>query len=294
LAGLDVESVQGDVREADAVRRACQGVERVIHSAGLVHIGWSGLETAKEINVAGSKNVAEAALAAGARMVHVSSVDALGLGTPESPADEETPHRPPVPCPYVVTKRGGEEAVLAVVARGLDAVIVNPGFMLGPWDWKPSSGRMLLQVARHWALLTPKGVNNFCDVRDVADGTIAAGQRGQTGRRYILGGESMTYLKAWMLFAEVTGARKPLGEFPGPLAMTIAGRLGDLYGKLTGREPDVNSALLSMARLPKYYTNARAIAELGYRPRSVREAVEAAWIWFCENGYVKGRKAAPV
>jgi dihydroflavonol-4-reductase len=291
LAGLQIETAIGDVRDLDSLRRAAVGVHTVIHSAAVVHIGWTGIDEARAINVAGSRNVAEAALAANARLVHVSSVDALGLGTPGQPADEETPHTPVVPCPYVLTKRSGEEAVLEVAARGLWAVIVNPGFMLGPWDWKPSSGRMLLQVARRWTPLAPKGVNNFCDARDVAAGVLAAAERGQSGRRYILGGESLTYLEAWRIFAAVAGARAPLGEPPGPLIMAAAGKLGDLWTKLTGREPDVNSASVAMARLPKYLSSVRAETELGYRPRSVREAAETAWAWFCEYGYAKARKA---
>ena len=74
------------------------------------------------------------------------------------------------------------------VASGLDAVIVNPAYMIGPWDWKPSSGRMLLEVARNRGLVAPLGTNNYCDVRDVAEGILTAADRGATGRRYISGG----------------------------------------------------------------------------------------------------------
>jgi dihydroflavonol-4-reductase len=166
----------------------------------------------------------------------------------------------------------------------LQATIVNPGFMLGPWDWKPSSGRMLLHVARHWAIAAPLGGNNYCDVRDVAAGIYAAAERGGIGRRYILGGESFNYLEAWRIFAEVTGARRPL--FPlGPLIRRLAGWSGDLVTRLTGREPDVNSAATAAAALPRNFSSARAEAELGYHPRPLREAATAAWLWFREHGY---------
>jgi dihydroflavonol-4-reductase len=160
--------------------------------------------------------------------------------------------------------------------------------MLGPWDWKPSSGKMLLQVAGGWALVAPRGHNNFCDVRDVARGVLLARDRGQTGRRYILGGESLSYLDAWRLFAEVAGARGPLGQAKRrPLAMLAAGRLGDLRTKLTGREPAINSAAVAMSRLSKCCTHARAETELGYHPGPARAAAEAAWEWFRQYGYVK-------
>lgn len=284
LEGLGVEVVCGDICDREAVQRACRGVKAVLHSAALVHIGWSGLKRQQQVNIEGTRVVAEAALRAGARLVYVSSVDALGLGSLSQPADEETPHEPPVPCPYVLTKRAAEAVVLELVDQGLDAVIVNPGFMLGPWDWKPSSGRMLLQIARGWAFVAPRGVNNFCDARDVAEGILAAVERGVSGRRYILGGKSLSYMEAWGVLASVTGVRRPMIP-AGPIMMIVAGMYGDLRRRLLGREPDVNSASIAMSRLPKYYTNARAEKELGYRARDFRESAQDAWNWFREYGY---------
>jgi len=289
LADLPVEIELGDVRDAASVRRAMHGVDRVIHSAAYVHIGWSGLDTAQAINVEGTRNVAQAARAAGVRMVHISSVDALGLRQGPEPDDEETPPEGGVLCPYVVTKRRAERVVLDEVEAGLDATIVNPAFMLGPWDWKPSSGRMLLHVAKGWALLAPLGSNNYCDVRDVAAGVLAAAERGQRGRRYILGGERWTYFQAWRIMAEVTGARRP--RLPaGPMMRVIGGGLGDLWTRVAGREPDVNSAATRISAQRRNFTSRRAEAELGYRSRSLREAAESAWQWFQEQGYDRARR----
>ena len=291
LEGLDIETVRGDVRDAESLRSAMQGVDLVIHTAAHVHIGWTGMGLQQAINVGGTRNVAAAARAASARMVHVSSVDALGLGTRQLPADEETPPEGSVPCTYIVTKRAAEVTLLDEVARGLHAVIVNPCYMLGPWDWRPSSGRMLLEVSKGWALLAPPGGNNFCDVRDVAAGILLAAERGSPGRRYILGGDALSYFEAWTMMAEVTGSRKPL-RTARRLPLAVAGKAGDLWAKLTGREGDVNSAATAMSQLPHYFSSARAEAELGYRPRPAREAAEAAWKWFVEYGYASVRTKA--
>lgn len=288
LEGLDVELAPGDVRDAESVRSAIQGAELVIHTAAQVHIGWTGMELQQAVNVEGTRNVAEAARQAGARIVHVSSVDALGLGSREQPAHEDTPPEGSIPCPYVVTKRAAETVVLEQVAHGLDAVIVNPCYMLGPWDWKPSSGRMLLEVAKGRALLAPPGGNNFCDVRDVVEGMLMAAERGQAGRRYILGGDALSYFEAWTMFAEVTASRKPLRIARRPM-LALAGRAGDLWTKISGREGDVNSAATAMSQLPHYFSSKRAITELGYNPRPAREAAEAAWKWFVDHGYAKQR-----
>ncbi|HEV3025748.1 MAG TPA: NAD-dependent epimerase/dehydratase family protein [Pirellulales bacterium] len=279
LAALEVETAHGDVRDARCMRRACQDVSRVVHAAAVVHIGWSGWEQQRAVNVEGTRNVAVAAREAGARLVHVSSVDALGYGTRAKPADEEAPVNGHVACPYVVTKRAAEQVVLEQVELGLDAVIVNPVFMLGPWDWKPSSGRMLLAVARGKGLLAPPGGNDFCDVRDVAVGILAAAERGEPGRRYILGGEPLSYLEAWRMFASVSGARPPLAVV-GRRLLRAAGVAGSLWGRIRRREPDVNSAATAMSMLEHHFQSARAVAELGYSPRPAREAAEAAWDWF--------------
>ncbi|MGD9722486.1 MAG: NAD-dependent epimerase/dehydratase family protein [Pirellulales bacterium] len=284
LADLDVEVVRGDVRDQQTVMQAMRGVAAVIHAAAYVHIGWHGMDVAQAINVEGTRHVAEAACAGGARMVHVSSVDALGNRPRRQAADEETPPNGGVLCPYVLTKRGAEQAVLDNVARGLQATIVNPGYMIGPFDWKPSSGRMLLHVAKGWGLFAPLGANSYCDVRDVAGGILAALERGQAGRRYILGGEVLSYFQAWRVFAEVTGGTPPI--VPAGLLMRMgAGYVGDLWGAVTGREPDVNSASTALSAQWRNYSCARAERELGYSSRPLRAAAIDAWSWFRAHGY---------
>ncbi len=284
LADLDIEVVHGDLREPDAIRRACQGVEGVIHSAAFIQIGWTGLEISRAINVEGSRAVALAAREAGAKLVHVSTVDTLSPGSPDSSANEDSVGEK-TPCAYVVSKREAEQAVLDEVDRGLDAVIVHPGFMLGPWDWKPSSGRMLIEVARRFTPAAPVGGMSVCDVRDVAAGILAALENGASGRRYILAGYNMTYFDCWKLFAEVAGGRGPLFRM-GPLFRNLCGWSGDLAAKLTGNEGSVNSAAIKMSSLFHYYNSGRAQSELGYQSRHPEESVHEAWRWFSDYGYV--------
>lgn len=284
LEGLNVEPVFGDVCQAESVRQACRGVRAVVHAAGYVHIGRSKLDQHRAVNVEGTRNVARAASEWGARMVHVSSSDAAGVGSLQKPADEETPLAEHGGCTYTITKREAEQVVQEEISRGLDAVIVNPGFMLGPWDWKPSSGRMLLEVARGRAWVAPQGHFSVCDVRDVAAGILSAIERGQCGRRYLLTGKTLSYFEAFCLFAEVSGGRRPLGS-PGRVLSTLGGWIGDLGTLLTGRESDVNSAAIRVARLPKSYSCRRAEEELGYTTRPVEQSARDAWAWFREHGY---------
>jgi dihydroflavonol-4-reductase len=290
LAGLDVEYVQGDVRQADVVRQACQGVDGVIHCAAHVHIGWTQIELHREINVEGTRSVARSAREGGARMVYVSSINALGLGRLESPADEESPLPGIVRCPYVVSKQQAEEVVLEECGRGLHGVIVNPSLMFGPWDWKPSSGQMMLEVVRG-APLAPRGAANFCDVRDVAAGCIAALQKGKVGRRYVLGAHNETYFDLWQRMARVAGVAGPKFRM-GPIVRICGSMGGDLWACLTGREGVVNSAMVRLSAQEHCFSSARAQAELGYTIRPLDESLEDAWNWFIEHGYAQRRRAA--
>jgi len=162
---------------------------------------------------------------------------------------------------------------------------VNPAFMLGPWDWKPSSGRMLVEVAAGRGWLAPRGTVSLCDVRDVAAAIVTALQQGRIGQRYALAGTSMTYLDAWRMFADLTGARRPLCN-AGPIALRVSGWAGDLWGAASGSEPAVNSRAIELAKVPKYYSSQRAQMELNYTCRDVRETIHDAWMWFRAQKYL--------
>ena len=220
---------------------------------------------------------------AGTKLVYVSSIDALGIGDRENPADEESSEGT-IPAPYVLTKRQAEAVVLEHVERGLFAPIVNPAFMFGPWDWKPSSGKLLLAAATKFTPVVPSGGNNFCDVRDVVEGILTAAQRGQSGRRYLLGGHNLTYLEVWNEIAGLTGGRRPWARM-NPAIQFVVGHAADLWGRMTGSEPDVNSAALASASLPHCYTSARAEKELNYRYRPLHQTIAEAWTLVPKHGY---------
>ncbi len=284
LAGLPVERFGGDVRDASAVAAACSGVDTVIHAAGHVHIGWAQADAHEQINIEGTRNVAAAARAAGAKLVHISAINALGLGKLEQPADEDSALPGIVNCHYVRTKREAERIVLAEVERGLWATIVNPGFILGPWDWKPSSGKLFLAVAR-FSPFAPVGAITVGDARDIAAGAIAAASRGQCGRRYVLGGHNLSYWNAWQQMAKVAGRRGPMVPM-GPIFRAVAFPVLAVRRLIVSEEGEANSAALAMSRQQHCFTSRRAQSELGYQSRPLDETLHDTWSWFREHGYV--------
>lgn len=284
LENLDIEVSLGDIRDAEAVRRAVHGVDCIIHSAAWVGIGWSQLAEARAINVEGTRNICQAAVEGATRLIHVSTVDTLAPGTKQQPSDETTAGEK-VPCTYVVTKREAEKIAEEAFAQGLPGAIVHPGFMMGPWDWKPSSGRMVLEVTRCFRPVTPIGGCSLTDARDVASAILSARQLEVPGRHYILGGHNITYYDLWCRFRAVAGASRQPWMKAGPLMRVLGGAWGDWVYRLSGYEPELNSAAVRMSSLFNYHSSARAQSELQYQVRPVEEILTDAWNWLVEYGY---------
>ncbi len=287
LDDLSVQIVDGDLADADNLCRSIDGCQAVVHCAALIHMGWSRLEESRRVNVDGTRNIVQACLVSGAKLVYVSTVDTLPAATSlQSPLDETPqPGVPKIACNYVVSKCEAEEVVRrAVQEQNLDATIVQPGFMLGPNDWAPSSGRLMLGVVGAPIAFAPTGGCSLCDARDVAAGAVAAIDKGRSGHSYILAGENMPYRELWYRILRTADKRKPI--FCVRRAMQFWGWLCDRWVQVTSsREGDVNSASIAMAQLFHYYVSAKAQAELGYSVRPANQTLEDAWHWLQHHSH---------
>ena len=284
LDGLDVSRAVVDLTENSEVAPLVGQHDAVIHAAAMIHLGWSKIAESHRVNVDATQTLAAAARRHGIRMVHVSTVDALGMVEPDSPGDETRTEPPKPACAYVVSKRAAEAAFLDEVHLGLDGVIVNPGFMVGPRDWKPSSGEMMLTIAKQFMPLAPAGGCSVADVRDVARGVRQALELGVAGQRYILGGHNVTYLKLWTEMAKLCQRRPPVGKLPTWIAK-IAGGAGDLIGRVAHEEPQLNSAVVAMGQIHHWYLSDKAVRDLDYHFGDYLAALEDAWDWFQQHGY---------
>lgn len=252
------------------------GCGAVIHSAALIHIGWTRQEESRRTNVELTEQIARAARNVGCRMVHISTVDTLGYSRDGLPVSEGTRQPAKPASAYVRSKTAAEEVVQQWVTQGLEAVILHPGFMLGPWDWKPSSGKMITALAKRQIPFAPSGGCSVADVRQVAQAVLNAVTRGGGGEHFILGGHNLSYQELFREIAAVTGTRAPRWRV-GPLMAIIGGWGGDCWTWLRGRETDLNSALIRTGQLRHYYSSEKAIRELDYRIDPLRPAIEAAW-----------------
>lgn len=286
LAGLDIETVEGDLTDPASLARAVAGCEAVLHVAADYRIWVPDPGPMLRANVEGTEALMLAALAAGVgRVVYCSSVATLGLTGTDAPADETTPCDPAkIVGVYKQSKYAAEQAVLALVrSRGLDAVIVNPAAPVGPRDIKPTpTGRMIADAA---AGRMPAYVDtglNIVHVDDVGLGHVLALERGRTGERYILGGENLGMAALLALVAAAGGHRPPALRLPVAALWPVALACESLAR--FGLPPLVVRDHLRMARKKMFFSSAKAIAELGYAPRPAAEAVEDAVAWFRAHG----------
>jgi dihydroflavonol-4-reductase len=284
LDGMQLDWVEAELSDQAALTKAFEGTELVFHCAAVVSIKRRAEPSMVAANVEGTRNVIEACRAAGVqRLLHCSSTVTVGLGQGGAPADEDSPWNlaeAGLDDGYATTKHLAEELVLAESAKGLDAVIVNPGYMFGPYDSHPSSGKLLLDVVRRAVPGYSAGSNSFVDVRDVVTGMIAAAEQGRPGERYILGGHNLGYREIFQRIAQVAGTKPLTRAIPRWIA-SIPALVGDLQESLTGKEPLLNSNTIAWGYEPRFVVSSdKARRELGYAPRPIEEGISAALAWF--------------
>ncbi|HMG55993.1 MAG TPA: NAD-dependent epimerase/dehydratase family protein [Kofleriaceae bacterium] len=286
LEDLAIEWHDAELGSTAAMARAFAGAACVFHCAAQVGVARAVTPAMTAANVTGTANVIEAVISAGVpRLVHTSSVVAVGLSTDGRPCDETARWNfdtERMVDAYALTKHLAENVVRGAADR-VDAVIVNPTYMLGPRDARPSSGRLIVDVVRGRVPGWTPGYNNFVDVRDVARGMIAAWQHGRRGERYILAGHDMTYGDVMRRIAEAAGTRPPRLRVPRAAAW-LFGMWGDLVER-SGREPVVNSTQIRYAYTDRFrFKSDKATRDLGYRCGPLEPALRDAIAWFRGHG----------
>lgn len=292
LARLAAERVVGDITDAKSVLRALPpGIDAVFHVAGDTNL-WARNNAAQDrINIEGTRNVVDAALERRARrFLHTSSISAYGLQ--RGRLDENTPQRGKDSwVNYNRSKHLAEEAVRAGLARGLDAVILNPGAILGPCDTR-NYARLVTMIAADKLPGVPPGALPFCHVREVARAHVAAFERGRRGENYLLGGTDARFLELVQAIGSALGKPVPARPTPGAL-LYLLGAFGALGGALSGRQPTLTPEMARQATRELGCDCSKAVRELGYRAVPLREMVDDCVGWMIAEGLLPGVQSAP-
>ena len=286
LEGLEIEFVSGSVLAADDVANALEGVDLVYHLAAKIDLRPKKDPMMVPINVDGTRTVVEACLARGVRLVHTSSHHAVVREPLEAPLTEERPLALDEKCEYHRSKAVGETIVLDACARGLDATIVNPGSMIGPHDYEPSMiGAALIDMYFGRVPVLLELLSDYVDVRDVAEGMIAAAEKGRVGERYFLTGDVIPIMEMVSLYGELTGAKVPTRALPlwfGWVLLPFA-----LAGSaVTKKDPFITADMLRASVSNAVVSRDKAYRELGYTIRPLRESLTDAVEWYRQRGWL--------
>jgi dihydroflavonol-4-reductase len=287
IDGVNTQKVSGDIRDPESLVRAFEGIDTVYHLAANISLSMNSWKRLEEINVTGTRHVVEACLRTGVRrLVYFSSIHAFQREPLTRPVDESNPlvdaeNNPP----YDRSKAAGTMEVRKGLEKGLDAVIIHPTAVIGPYDFQPSYlGEAILMIAKGKLPSLVKGGYDWVDARDVASGAITAAEKAPTGAAYLLGGQWLSLCDLAELIGELTGVS--CTRFVCPLWLAQVGAVFFKgVSKINGKKPLYTHMSLKALQDNRNVCHDRAARELGYKPRPFRDTLEDTLRWFHENGY---------
>lgn len=290
LANLDIEFVTGDICDPQSVRRAMAGARFLCHVAADYRLWAQDPGEILRTNCDGTRNLMQAALAAGLdRIIYTSSVATLAVGANGAAADEscQLPASKAVGA-YKRSKVAAEALVRAMIAEDrLPAIIVHPSTPVGPRDVKPTpTGRIIVEAAKgRMPGYVDTGLN-LVHVDDVAAGHLAALKHGKLGEHYILGGQNAGFASLLAEIAQMSGHRPPYLRLSHNLLYPFA-LLAEAKARLTHREPFLTRDGLRMSKQRMFFSSAKAQRDLGYCARPYQEGLADALAWFGHHGYLR-------
>ena len=288
LQDVPCELFRGDILAYEDVYNALADCHAVVHAASTTSVLPREFAYYKKVNVDSTKNIVQAILTQGnKRLVLVSTANAFGPGSKHRPGSESSPftlrrYR----SGYINSKVMAQQYVLQEVEKHqLNAVIVNPTFIIGPYDSKPSSGKIILMGLRRGIQWCPAGGKNFVHAGDVAHGIVEVLTNGKTGECYLLAGQNLTYREFFKMVNKVSGRHRLLITIPKTI-IRLAGALADVWGDFTHKKFAFNKSNAHILCLDNYYTGKKAQHELNLNASNVRQAIEDCLSWFKKENYV--------
>ncbi|NGZ02115.1 MAG: NAD-dependent dehydratase [Nitrospira sp. WS238] len=287
LRSVQVEQVLGDLRDKTSLREALAGCRHLYHIAAHYALWARDPSIFYDINVAGTRNLLEAAREVGIeRTVYCSTIGAIGLppggglGTEETPVSLEQ-----MAGHYKRSKYLAEQEVHKLATEGLPVVIVNPSAPVGERDVKPTpTGQIIVDFMKGRMPAYIETGMNIIDVDDVATGHLLAMEKGRQGERYILGSTNLLLREVFEILSKLTGVKAPALKLPRGAVLPLA-HLNHWFANLTGLPPRIPLEGVKMAKYKMHYNCSKAVRELGLPQNPPEIALEKAVRWFKSHGY---------
>lgn len=271
--------------DVDRLREVAKGCDAIINCAGTTDMSLLHYEDYVPINVTLCEQVLqlmdELAIPT---LVHISTANTIGYGSRQQPANEEAEMKPPFTASYYAQSKREAEQLLGWAASQhpeRHIVCLNPGFMVGAYDTKSSSGKLLLAASKRPLMIVPKGGKSFVAVRDVAEAAVRALTQGRHGQRYLVAGTSLTLREFYTMQAEVCSYRQHIWSIPSWL-VRLSGRIGDLL-RFCGIPTQLSTRNVRQLLVQEYYDCSAAMRDLHYSPSSLEKAIRDFFRWRAER-----------
>lgn len=288
ISNLPIKMIDGNILEYETLRSGMEGMDVVIHCAAMTSVWPARCEITNTVNIKGTENVIEACLENNIkRLIYVGTASSFGFGSKKNPGNETNRYKSgKYGLDYIDSKKIAQEKVLhAVKTRKLPAIIVNPTFMIGPFDSGPSSGAMILALYNKKVPGYTNGGKNFINVKDVAIGIANAITLGEIGECYILGNENLSFNQMFQKIGKCIGVKAPLFSLPSPIVKAY-GRLNSITASAFQYKPSVTYEMSLLSCDEHYYSGQKAVDELKLPQTSVEFGILECFDWFKENGYL--------
>lgn len=279
---------RGDLLNPIDVEQAMEGCPFVIHAAANTTVIPARSEIIPKVNLDGTRHIITAAIKHKIqRLVFIGTANTFGFGTKEEPGYEGLPYTgAQYGLDYMDSKyEAFLELMTAVKENQLPAVVVNPTFMLGPYDVKPSSGAMIVNLYQGKIPGYSSGGRNYIYVKDAACGVVNALEKGKIGESYILGNVNLSYKEAFFLIADTIGAKRPSIYFPSFVTKAFA-LLLTFIAKMQGKLPNISYPMAKIGCDGHYFTAAKAIREIDLPQTPLSIAIRESFEWLRDNGYL--------
>ncbi len=286
---LETEIVVGNILDKKVLQELIAGCDVVYHLAAKIAIDNKDRDSVFEVNIKGTQNVIDICLEQKVkRLVYTSTVHSLKSFGPDEILDENNPLNPESKMAYEASKAEAELLLIKAAKNGLDAVILNPSAIIGPFDFQPSYlGQAFIKIYQNKLPMLVTGGYDFVDVRDVVDAAVIAATQGRSGERYILSGRWLSLKELSATISKVASAKTP--TFVAPMFLAKIGLpFIHAWAKLSGQHPLYTADSLEILKQSnKNMSHQKAEKELGYYPRHIEETLKDTIEWFKENGVME-------
>lgn len=275
----NLEWVEGNILNKKSIMSAVQHCDYVIHTAAITNPSIHRKNIYKRINTTGTENVLQEAVAASVKkFIYVSTANSIGHGTKDHPGNERSSIKEPfLSSPYATSKWQAEKKVLEA-ADNLHVTIVNPTFLIGKWDSKPTSGKIIQMACKQKIVFCPPGGKNFVNATDVAKAICSVLRKGNNKESFLLAGENLSYQSFFQKLRKHSSNKFLLVPVPQPLLLSM-GYIGEIlrFFRISTPLSIVNTRILCVKN---YYSNHKAEKKLELQFMSIEQGIKETLSWF--------------